>query len=102
MGRGEYWWSSKKANKGYMTVWAWINPNLNKLGDIVVVRPYDSVYPENDYGVYIAQAGGSNFSYDSISKGLSGNKLESTKFYYYNDKKWGGNLWRIKYWLFCC
>jgi LysM repeat protein len=74
------------ANSGKPTVASWYNTSGGP-GHIVAIRPEDkSNYPNinSSEGVYMAQAGGNNYNYNSIENGFSQAKRNQTEnFKYY-------------------
>jgi len=69
------------ANNGFPTVVSWQNPNGANSGHVAMVRPIDTNEEIGATGVYIAQAGGTNFNYGDLTEGLSSNKHDDLKYY---------------------
>jgi hypothetical protein len=69
------------ANQGIPAVAVWKNPNASASGHIAIVRPFDASKPTGKNGIYIAQAGASNFDYKDIGMGFSSKKLEDIVYY---------------------
>ncbi|TCO69268.1 hypothetical protein [Marinisporobacter balticus] len=71
--------AAASANMGKPTIVIWKNPDGH--GHISVVRPYNPSQPKHYSGVYIAQAGTSNFNYKPITYGFGKSKIPQLKYY---------------------
>jgi hypothetical protein len=85
---GQYGWkqvtgeeAQAAANQGIPAVAVWKNPNASASGHIAVVRPFDAGKPTGKNGIYIAQAGASNFAYNDIGMGFGSKKLQEVVYY---------------------
>lgn len=68
------------ANAGRPAVAIWQNPDTDRSGHIVVLRPYDPAYPGDSAGTYVAQAGLRNSNYMTLEKAF-GSKLNTVRYY---------------------
>ena len=73
--------AQQKANAGFPSITAWYCPG--GIGHVQVVRPYTGAF-DAAKGPRVAQSGGTNYNNDFASKGLSSDKLKSTKYYWHN------------------
>ncbi len=84
--------AQQMANMGKPAVAIWQNTTEDDNGDdnpghVVVLRPENPKIPlENDSkrGMYIAQAGASNFDYDAIERAFDDSEFDDVKFYYHD------------------
>lgn len=67
--------AQNRANSGYPTIGIWKNPNANKSGHVMVVRPESGIYRyANKKSPVIAQAGAKNYRYTYVSE-VMGSKV---------------------------